>query len=258
MPRCVARAPVRAWAARSRSLGRSPHRRRAQRGRSGRNAYTGQIGRRARSLECSLVHFQARHDHPLRTAGPEDDPSLRRCGERSRSRMHAQFVGSPTDMKIFNYSDTPCPKPLWHAIARALGVDGSIREADLVDRKMLTVVVAKASSRDGIVGSLSGTSRLGRVDIFACASCTAGGITLTFLHEIAHVWLLQFHEDRSSSDWEEQFAEGFAQRAFQLLGGMEGDRCDAASVPDGAVDAVVGLPLLIEECLGAQKDSPDV
>jgi len=121
-------------------------------------------------------------------------------------------------MKIFNYSHIECDKLLWHTVAKGIGLDGIIRDAELVDRKELTVVIHEAQTRSDEDRFLYGKSTLGRIDLYPCISCTAGAVALTFLHELAHVWIHEFHEEDIFDDWNEAFCDEFAFQLFEEVG----------------------------------------
>jgi hypothetical protein len=157
-------------------------------------------------------------------------------------------------MKIFNYSTLDCDRALWHAVARQLDLEGAIKDADLVDRKILTVVIHRQKRRVGDDRYLYGESGVSRIDIFPCRMCNAGTTFLTFLHEMAHLWLRVFHEDDSFEDWNETFCEEFARRMLRRLGGRGTlSKCHLVEFkhdPSKQVDAGT----LIASCLAKYRD----
>ena len=47
------------------------------------------------------------------------------------------------------------------------------------------------------------------IRVYPCPHCSAGYLTLTFLHELAHAWIDVFHPDFPDDHTEEEFAETF-------------------------------------------------
>ena len=149
-------------------------------------------------------------------------------------------------MQIFNRSGIYCDKPLWHEVAKKIGLGGTIKDAELVDRKMLIVVIHEAKPRVGEESFLYGESTLARIDLYPCRLCTFGTLTITFLHELAHVWMGHFHEDLSFEEWNEAFCEEFARRAFETLGGLHPSKECHLNQFEGHLEKVVGVVHLIE------------
>ena len=136
-------------------------------------------------------------------------------------------------MKIFNRSSLAIDRPAWHSIAKQLSLDGSLESAWFVDRKELTVVVQAERPRDQ---PIYGESTVARIDIFPCRACSSGTLYLTFLHELAHVWLQEFHEDHNLTfPQEEDLCESFAQEVFASAGGKRaGSACHLAAISSNA------------------------
>lgn len=151
-------------------------------------------------------------------------------------------------MKIFNFSTIRIDRMLWHRVSKDLGLGGMIKDAELVDRKMLAVVVHSEKQRPGDDRSIYGESTIGRIDVFPCRSCTYGAVTFTFLHELAHIWISQFHEDVDVDAWIETFCEEFARRALSALGGqLLSGECHIIDL-ENPVSESHEMRRLIEEC----------
>jgi hypothetical protein len=133
-------------------------------------------------------------------------------------------------VRIFNYSRIDCDRALWHSLARDLGLDGVLRDADLVDRKDLTVVIHRDRRRRDAGAFDYGSSTLGRIDVFPCRACAPGALLLTFLHELAHCWLHEVHEEDFFQRWAERLSERFALRAYAALGGRASDECHLQTI----------------------------
>ena len=133
-------------------------------------------------------------------------------------------------MKFRNLSSITVPKELWRRIAQALNLDKDLPKAEedgvlLYVHKRLRVIINKSIDRGSekqevILGSYS----CGRISLFPCPRCTNGFLTLTYLHEICHAWLSQFHEDLYDECDTCNFCEAFALYSYQILGGTTVDR----------------------------------
>ena len=135
-------------------------------------------------------------------------------------------------MKIFNRSKIKCNKILWHTVAGALGLNGTLRDADLLDRKELTVVIQKEEQRKNKDELFYGNYTLGRIDIFPCHQCAPGTIFITFLHELGHAWLHEYHEQCYFENWTEEFCERFSKTVFKSIGGsILGIECNKFQLP---------------------------
>ena len=104
-------------------------------------------------------------------------------------------------------------------VARAL------RDAGLVDRQQLTVVIHDACDSDEDVPD--GTHTLARIDVSPCAGCNPGFLFATYLHELFHAWLYEYHEPLYFAEWPESFCDRCAVAVLRSLGGKvrRGAKC---------------------------------
>jgi hypothetical protein len=128
-------------------------------------------------------------------------------------------------MLIFNFADQTCDRALWHAVAEQLGLRGTLRDAHLVGRTVLTVVIH--SSRRRPSQAPDGIHTLGHTDIFPCSDCNSGFLTATYLHLVFQAWLYQHQQESYLEDWTEGFCDRAAMAVLRLLGGgvMRGPKC---------------------------------
>lgn len=120
-------------------------------------------------------------------------------------------------MRIFNYSGKDVNRHLWHFLARELRIDGTIRDASLLDRRELTVVV---KPRALVLDShYYGSYYPGRIDILTCPDCTPGTILHTFLHEALHAYLYELGDDYYAAV-DETVIDHWATTIFKSCGGM--------------------------------------
>jgi hypothetical protein len=118
-------------------------------------------------------------------------------------------------VRIFNYSNVRIDRELWHWLAGQLGLDGIIRDADLLDRKELSVVVKTRPSWERDADAMHGFCR---IDVWPCRKCNSGFVLMGFLHELFHEWLYVRHEVWTST-WDERFCALAAFHVFYSLGG---------------------------------------
>jgi len=120
-------------------------------------------------------------------------------------------------VRIFNYSSIAVDRPLWHWLAERLSVNGQLRDAELIDKRELTVVVDRGRPRSQ--GNPDGLSTLGRISIYPCRDCNSGFVLVTFLHELFHAWLYQERESSYFAEWSENLCTAGAICLFCLLDG---------------------------------------
>jgi len=137
-------------------------------------------------------------------------------------------------MKVYNYSSINCNRHLWHSIANALKLKGKIKDADTFEVSELIVVIKQEASRNGEANSLYGNYSCGRINIYPCGNCTSGTIFVTFLHELAHAWIYEYHEDHYFADWTEDFSFQFEAAVYNLVGGQRSEQsgCESYFLPE--------------------------
>ena len=140
------------------------------------------------------------------------------------------------EVLIFNFADQTCDRGLWHAVAEELGLSGNLRDAHLVGRSVLTVVIRSPRTRS--LDTPDGTHTLGRIDIFPCSECNSGFLTATYLHLLFQAWLNEYHEDSYHETWTEGFCDRAAIATLRLLGGRvmrRGTKCRRFRAPAPSV-----------------------
>lgn len=129
-------------------------------------------------------------------------------------------------MQFRNLSSVNVPKYLWRNIAKEMNVDKELPQAVedgilLYSTKTLKVTINKLIERGGSGEQevVLGSNTCGSISIYPCPRCTIGFLTITYLHEICHAWLLEYHEDIYDIYDTCEFCEAFAQKSYKILGG---------------------------------------
>jgi hypothetical protein len=136
-------------------------------------------------------------------------------------------------MRIRNLSTLPVPRALWHELATIMRVGAKLPGATANEMVMygrcpslqISVRPRRYYPPDKIANI--GTYTYGRISLFPCRSCTLGIMTQVLLHELAHAWMHQYHDDFYTYHPSCDLAERFANAGFAVLGGtfLRPDAC---------------------------------
>jgi len=123
-------------------------------------------------------------------------------------------------MKIYNYSRISFEKKLWHEVKNIFNFPEPYRDSELFEKQHIIVVIGKEKStetrnKEGILGEYS----CGRINIYPCPNCTEASIFLTYIHELMHHFVYEFHNNEYFKEWTENFCQVVAWEIFHLAGG---------------------------------------
>jgi hypothetical protein len=136
----------------------------------------------------------------------------------SSAAFRTPNLGRKLHVRIINRRRMAFNRPLWHEFAAALGLQGKLRDAELLDRKFLTVVIHESQPFTETTNRL-GEHALGRIDIFPCPYCTAGFLLCTYLHELLHAWVYEHQEWAYFKPWSEDFCKAGSVALYRACGG---------------------------------------
>jgi len=136
-------------------------------------------------------------------------------------------------VKIRNCSNLTVDEELWLSIVVHLGLSGELKDKDIFEQDELLVDIHKEKERSGEDRYYYGEYTCGKIDIFPCKNCTSGTVFITFLHELMHHWLWEFHEDYYFKNWVEEFCDSVADDIFISVGGIlsEVNNCERFTCP---------------------------
>src|SRR5688572_10233593 len=114
-------------------------------------------------------------------------------------------LGYISVMQIRNLSRMAVPTGLWHALADVMKVGGQLPDAIREENRfgdfgvygncsVLRVTVRPARALEQGPVMKIGSYTCGRISLFPCTKCRPGTLTQVFLHELAHAWMDQYHQ----------------------------------------------------------------